>query len=171
MRVVWTDAALADVDDILAFTAANYPMLVNSVERRIRAVVERLGTWPASAEPRCSGRREERQGTNPPLEGGSKPRSGFGEGAGSALHPPPEIASRFRPPLEWEVVAVPLASPCPPKEKLSPLPEPCRIMLASSLTEGRSLEASSERSGERRLPVPVNVAGIVGRLRTRQPAL
>ena len=36
-------------------------------------------------------------------------------------------------------------------------------MLASLLTEGRSLEASSERSGERRLPVPANVAGIVGR--------
>jgi toxin ParE1/3/4 len=49
MKVVWTDAALADLDDILAFTAANYPTLVNSVERRIRAVVERLGSWPASA--------------------------------------------------------------------------------------------------------------------------
>ncbi len=49
MRVVWTELALADLDDILAYTAENCPTLVQSVEGRIRAVVERLATWPRSA--------------------------------------------------------------------------------------------------------------------------
>ena len=48
MRVVWTEAALADLDDILSYTATNYPTLVDSLERRIRAVIERLGAWPKS---------------------------------------------------------------------------------------------------------------------------
>jgi plasmid stabilization system protein ParE len=49
MKVIWTSAALADLDDILAYTSANYPLLVNAVELRIRAVVLRIGQWPSSA--------------------------------------------------------------------------------------------------------------------------
>ena len=49
MKVVWTEAALADLDNILAYTAENYLSLVAPVERRIRAVIARIGRWPASA--------------------------------------------------------------------------------------------------------------------------
>jgi len=49
MRVVFTDAALADLDDILSFLAINYPALTTPVEGRIRAVVARLAKWPESA--------------------------------------------------------------------------------------------------------------------------
>ena len=49
MKVVFTSAALADLDDILGYTAANYPTLLGPVELRIRAVVERIGRWPESA--------------------------------------------------------------------------------------------------------------------------
>lgn len=49
MKVVWTQAALADLDDILAYTAENYPSLVGPIETRIRAVVARIGRWPESA--------------------------------------------------------------------------------------------------------------------------
>ena len=49
MRVIWTEAALADLDTILAYTSEHYPSLVVAVERRVRAVVERIGRWPESA--------------------------------------------------------------------------------------------------------------------------
>jgi toxin ParE1/3/4 len=49
MKVVWTEAALADLDDILTYTAENYPSLVGPVEKRIRSVVARIGRWPESA--------------------------------------------------------------------------------------------------------------------------
>jgi plasmid stabilization system protein ParE len=49
MKVIWTSAALVDLDDILAYTAEHYPALGAAVERRIRAVVARIGQWPASA--------------------------------------------------------------------------------------------------------------------------
>jgi plasmid stabilization system protein ParE len=43
MKIVWTAAALTDLDDLLAYTADNYPTLVDPVEKRIRAVVGRIG--------------------------------------------------------------------------------------------------------------------------------
>ena len=49
MQVVWTEAALADLDEVLAYTAEQYPSLVDAVERCIRAVVERIGRSPESA--------------------------------------------------------------------------------------------------------------------------
>jgi plasmid stabilization system protein ParE len=49
MKVVWTEAATADLDSILSYTAQHYPSEVEAVERRIRAVVARLGRWPESA--------------------------------------------------------------------------------------------------------------------------
>jgi toxin ParE1/3/4 len=57
MKVAFTSAALADLDDILAYTAANYSALLEPVEFRIRAVTERIGRWPESAR-----RVEERPG-------------------------------------------------------------------------------------------------------------
>jgi toxin ParE1/3/4 len=49
MKVVWTEAALADLADILAYTAEHHPSLVAPIERRIRSVAARVGRWPESA--------------------------------------------------------------------------------------------------------------------------
>ena len=49
MKVVFTSAALADLDDIVAYTSMNYPSVVPSLERRIRAVIARIEQWPESA--------------------------------------------------------------------------------------------------------------------------
>ena len=49
MKIVFTSAALADLDEILAYTSANYPTLVIPIERRIRVVIERMRLWPESA--------------------------------------------------------------------------------------------------------------------------
>lgn len=49
MQVVWTEAALADLEEILRYTVEHYPSLVGAVEHRIRAVAERIGRWPESA--------------------------------------------------------------------------------------------------------------------------
>lgn len=49
MNVVVTEAALADLDDILAFVALHYPALAVPFEARIRAIVARIAEWPLSA--------------------------------------------------------------------------------------------------------------------------
>ena len=49
MKVVFTEAALADLDDVLAFIALHYPALALPVEARIRAIVARIAEWPRSA--------------------------------------------------------------------------------------------------------------------------
>jgi toxin ParE1/3/4 len=51
MRVVYTDDALADIDDILLWLAGNYPAIAPSVLRRIENVVARIRPWPQSARP------------------------------------------------------------------------------------------------------------------------
>ena len=48
MRVVWTEAALADLEEVLAYIAEHYPALAVPVERRLRAVIERVARWPQS---------------------------------------------------------------------------------------------------------------------------
>jgi plasmid stabilization system protein ParE len=49
MKVVWTRSALADLDDILAYTADRFPSVAEGLERRIRATVDHIGRWPESA--------------------------------------------------------------------------------------------------------------------------
>jgi toxin ParE1/3/4 len=49
MKVVFTEAALADLDDILSFVGSNYPTLTTPIEERIRAVITRIAKWPESA--------------------------------------------------------------------------------------------------------------------------
>ncbi len=49
MKIVFTAAALADLNDLLTYTEANYPALVNPIERRIRTVIERISLWPELA--------------------------------------------------------------------------------------------------------------------------
>jgi toxin ParE1/3/4 len=49
MKVVFTEAALADLDDILSFTSSHYPASATLVEGRIRFVLSRISKWPKSA--------------------------------------------------------------------------------------------------------------------------
>ncbi len=49
MRVVWTAAALADLDEALAYTRQHFPQSVLPFERRVRATVEQIRRWPQSA--------------------------------------------------------------------------------------------------------------------------
>jgi toxin ParE1/3/4 len=48
MKVVFTAPALADLDEILAYTSEHYPQLVEPVEQRIRTVLEHVRAWPES---------------------------------------------------------------------------------------------------------------------------
>jgi plasmid stabilization system protein ParE len=50
MRVVFTDEALRDLDEILSFIAVNHPTISSSFQQRLRTVLRRIGTWPKSAE-------------------------------------------------------------------------------------------------------------------------
>ena len=50
MKVVFTDDALRDIDDILRFISENYPILARPFDSRLRAIVIRIGTWPDSAQ-------------------------------------------------------------------------------------------------------------------------
>jgi toxin ParE1/3/4 len=50
MKVVYTPAALRDLDEIVDWLAVHYPTILPVVERRIRAVIARIGLWPESAQ-------------------------------------------------------------------------------------------------------------------------
>jgi len=50
MKVVYTDEALRDLDEILAFIASNYPTIFAAFVMRLAAVTERIGRWPESAQ-------------------------------------------------------------------------------------------------------------------------
>ncbi|HEY1706873.1 MAG TPA: type II toxin-antitoxin system RelE/ParE family toxin [Rhizomicrobium sp.] len=49
MKAVFTPAALADLDDILSYTARHFPQQVKPLERRVRQTIERLEIWPLNA--------------------------------------------------------------------------------------------------------------------------
>jgi toxin ParE1/3/4 len=49
MNVIFTEAALADLDDVLAFASEHYPIAAGTLEHSIRAVVGRIADWPESA--------------------------------------------------------------------------------------------------------------------------
>ena len=49
MKVVWTDEALRDLDEIAEYVATHYPKVAPAIEDRIRAVVGRISRWPQSA--------------------------------------------------------------------------------------------------------------------------
>lgn len=49
MKVVWTDEALGDLAEIAEYVTIHYPAVAPVVERRIQAVVSRIGRWPQSA--------------------------------------------------------------------------------------------------------------------------
>ena len=50
MKVVFTDEALLDLNEILLYIDNNYPAISDAFRRRLRAVTERIGTWPESTE-------------------------------------------------------------------------------------------------------------------------
>ena len=50
MRVVYTERALADLDTILEYIAANYPTAYAGFELRMAMIARRIGRWPESAE-------------------------------------------------------------------------------------------------------------------------
>jgi plasmid stabilization system protein ParE len=49
MKVVYSSAAQADLDDILHYTTRHYPRNLPAVEARIRAVIARIALHPQSA--------------------------------------------------------------------------------------------------------------------------
>ena len=49
MRVVYTDDALRDLDEILTYIAANYPTAYAPFEKRLHTAIARIGAWPESA--------------------------------------------------------------------------------------------------------------------------
>jgi toxin ParE1/3/4 len=49
MRIVYTEAALADLDEIFEYLQSHYPTLVEPVQQRIQAALARLQQWPKSA--------------------------------------------------------------------------------------------------------------------------
>ncbi len=50
MKVIYTDEALRDLDQILTFLASNYPSITGGFQKRLRSVERRIGKWPMSAE-------------------------------------------------------------------------------------------------------------------------
>ena len=49
MKVVFTAAALRDLEEIAEWLAVHYPTIAPTIERRIRTVIEHIGRWPESA--------------------------------------------------------------------------------------------------------------------------
>ena len=49
MKVVWTAAALADLDEALSYTRGHFPQSEFFLERRLRATIDRISRWPESA--------------------------------------------------------------------------------------------------------------------------
>jgi len=50
MKVVYTDEALDNLDEILTYIGSNYPTISAAFEKRLRTVIARIGAWPDSAE-------------------------------------------------------------------------------------------------------------------------
>ena len=50
MKLVFTDEALRDLDDLLAFVSLHYPAVLPALKRRLRAVLERIALHPESAQ-------------------------------------------------------------------------------------------------------------------------
>jgi toxin ParE1/3/4 len=50
MKVVFTDDALRDLDEIFQYISANYPAVYRQFENRLKAVATRIGAWPESAQ-------------------------------------------------------------------------------------------------------------------------
>jgi len=49
MQLVYTDEALADLDEIFRFIAEQYPGVLPRFQIRLRTAAARIATWPSSA--------------------------------------------------------------------------------------------------------------------------
>jgi plasmid stabilization system protein ParE len=49
MKIVYTEDALRNLDDILTFIGANYPTVRTPFLGRLRMIERRIGRWPQSA--------------------------------------------------------------------------------------------------------------------------
>lgn len=49
MKAVFTKAALAVLEQLLAYTSQNYPARLPAVQKRLRDVIARIEAWPQSA--------------------------------------------------------------------------------------------------------------------------
>ncbi len=50
MKVVFTDDAVRDLDEILQYISGHYPSVYQPFEIRLQAIVSRIGAWPESAQ-------------------------------------------------------------------------------------------------------------------------
>jgi toxin ParE1/3/4 len=50
MKIVYTDEALRDLDEILSFIKSNYPTVFVPFVRRLRIIERRIARWPQSAQ-------------------------------------------------------------------------------------------------------------------------
>lgn len=50
MKVVFSDDARRDLDEILQYISANYPTVYRPFEKRLRTIVTSIGAWPESAQ-------------------------------------------------------------------------------------------------------------------------
>ena len=50
MKLVFTEPALSDLDEILGHIQTTYPTALVGFETRMAAIVRRIGLWPESAE-------------------------------------------------------------------------------------------------------------------------
>ena len=49
MKVVYTEAALGDLEHIVDWLSANYPAIAPAVAQRIRRIVAHIALWPQAA--------------------------------------------------------------------------------------------------------------------------
>ena len=49
MKIIFTETALSDLDQIFEYLTSNYPTLVGPVEQRVQLGPSRLQDWPESA--------------------------------------------------------------------------------------------------------------------------
>lgn len=54
MKVVFTAAALRDLEEIAEWLAVHYPTIAPTIERRIRTVIEHIGRCPRARDVRTS---------------------------------------------------------------------------------------------------------------------
>ena len=50
MKVVFTEEALQNLDEIMAYTAVNYPTVYGALVVRLESVIARVAEWPDSAQ-------------------------------------------------------------------------------------------------------------------------
>ncbi len=50
MKVIYTDEALRDLDEVLTYIDLNYPTVSRPFAQRLHAIERRIGQWPKSAE-------------------------------------------------------------------------------------------------------------------------